>query len=609
MQNYHQYHTEALRILSDTEYYCKVKSNPFTKVQSSLNELIQDAREKRILTKKEVGFLIIPEPNTPFFYHLPKVHKDLKDPPGRPIISGINSSTCNLSHFIDVHLQDYVKNLDSFLKDSDSLIKILKTLQWEENYSFLTLDVTSLYSNIDHKKGMECTEHFLKGDLEIPPLQRTFLMDCLEFILYNNFFTYDGDIYHQAKGTAMGTRMAPSYANLFMGVFEELFLMADHPFRKNIMVYRRYIDDLFFLWKGNQKDAADFVESLNTNSWGIKFTLNFSEREIEFLDLLITHDNHTFITSTFFKKVDANSYLDFNSGHFHKWKQNVPFGQFRRVRKNCTSDTTFKEQAEVISKRFLDKGYPKGLINNARKKAEVLSQEQCLTTKQRDTGLNYERVNFITTFNRSHAKIQQVFSKHWHILKKDPYLRDILPANPQITYKRPPTLKTILAPSKLRRHRMSANKDKTKGVFRCKHKKCLCCSEINDKAKTFSSTQTEEIFQINHNFTCQSSYVIYLLQCICKRQYVGRTIQNLHKRMNKHRANIKKGFLLHGVSRHCSTEHPAVPHPITVTPIDFIDPTVQNRFETLKKREMFWIYRLKTLQPSGLNEITEMVES
>lgn len=96
----------------------------------------------------------------------------------------------------------------------------------------------------------------------------------------------------------------------------------------------------------------------NQNPWGIKFTENFCDTEIQFLDLNISHNNDKFITSTHFKIVDTNSYLDFASGHYSKWKKNVPYGQFRRVQKNCSEDTTFEIQAKIIAKRFLEKGYP-----------------------------------------------------------------------------------------------------------------------------------------------------------------------------------------------------------------------------------------------------------
>ena len=40
-------------------------------------------------------------------------------------------------------------------------------------------------------------------------------------ILTMNNFSFDNEHYLQKHGTAMGTRMAPSYANLFMGKFEQ----------------------------------------------------------------------------------------------------------------------------------------------------------------------------------------------------------------------------------------------------------------------------------------------------------------------------------------------------------------------------------------------------
>lgn len=62
----------------------------------------------------------------PIFYHLPEVHKCTINPPSRPIISGVFSLTCNLFHYIDILLQKHESNLRSCIKDSASLIKLLK---------------------------------------------------------------------------------------------------------------------------------------------------------------------------------------------------------------------------------------------------------------------------------------------------------------------------------------------------------------------------------------------------------------------------------------------------------------------------------------------------
>ncbi len=45
----------------------------------------------------------------------------------------------------------------------------------------------------------------------------------LEHILKENF-TFKDQLYLQKHGTAMGTKMTPSFANIFMGALEKSFL-------------------------------------------------------------------------------------------------------------------------------------------------------------------------------------------------------------------------------------------------------------------------------------------------------------------------------------------------------------------------------------------------
>lgn len=78
----------------------------------------------------------------------------------------------------------------------------------------------------------------------------------------------------------MGTRAALSYTDIFMGQFEEAFITSGNPYTSKIKLYRRYIDDLFFLQHGSEVEAQEFVDLLNANTQGISFTLNFHTREI-----------------------------------------------------------------------------------------------------------------------------------------------------------------------------------------------------------------------------------------------------------------------------------------------------------------------------------------
>ena len=54
---------------------------------------------------------------------------------------------------------------------------------------------------------------------------------------------YNDKVYKQIDGTAMGTLVAPPFANLFLFILERILLL---KYKEYILFYKRYIDDIFF---------------------------------------------------------------------------------------------------------------------------------------------------------------------------------------------------------------------------------------------------------------------------------------------------------------------------------------------------------------------------
>ncbi|OCT86789.1 hypothetical protein XELAEV_18020478mg [Xenopus laevis] len=79
------------------------------------------------------------------------------------------------------------------------------------------MDVESLYTNIPHEDGIEDCQHFL----EINHMPTVPTLQLIRFILTHNYFSLVDAIYLQLMGSAMGSKMAPQYANLFMAQLEE----------------------------------------------------------------------------------------------------------------------------------------------------------------------------------------------------------------------------------------------------------------------------------------------------------------------------------------------------------------------------------------------------
>ena len=73
--------------------------------------------------------------------------------------------------------------------------------------------------NIPHKEGLEALEKTLQNE-DVPHKKIETIIDFSKLVLTCNHFKFLGQHYLQMSGTAMGTKMAPSYANVFMGILE-----------------------------------------------------------------------------------------------------------------------------------------------------------------------------------------------------------------------------------------------------------------------------------------------------------------------------------------------------------------------------------------------------
>ena len=104
-------------------------------------------------------------------------------------------------------------------------------------------------------------------------------MDLAECVLKNNIFEHNLTFFKQIRGTAIGTKMAPPYAIIFMGNLEEQILQ-DCSFKP--LVWRRYINDIFLLWQHVEEKLKEFLDILNRYHPSIKINSKYSRERIYF---------------------------------------------------------------------------------------------------------------------------------------------------------------------------------------------------------------------------------------------------------------------------------------------------------------------------------------
>ena len=172
-----------------------------------------------------------------------------------------------------------------------------------------------------------------------------------------NNFSFNNEHYLQVHGTAMGTRMAPSYANLFMGKFEQ-HAIENAPLKP--FVWWRFIDDVFMIWTEGEEHLKDFIRYLNSIHASIQFTheySNSSHQTLPFLDVQVHLSNNHIQTDLHTKPTDKHQYLLKTSCHPNHTKQTIPFSLFLRIRRICSTDAFFDKRSEELIKHLVQRGY------------------------------------------------------------------------------------------------------------------------------------------------------------------------------------------------------------------------------------------------------------
>ena len=215
--------------------------------------------------------------NTQRMYFLPKVRKTRLRL--EPIISATNGPTEKASEYIDRLLQPHMTQIKSYIKNSTDLIQTLRTLVIPPHCLLVTLDVESLYTNISHDEAIISFLRIVKDH----PL-KVFLLDLLKYVLKNNVFQFDNLIFTQLCGIAMGTKLAPALATIYLGQLEEKFLNQQ---TLKPLLWKRYIDDILMLWPYSREELQTFLTKLNRVHKNIKFSAEIFSQSCNFLDITI----------------------------------------------------------------------------------------------------------------------------------------------------------------------------------------------------------------------------------------------------------------------------------------------------------------------------------
>ena len=585
--------------LENPEFYQMIDNDSTHQIANEIQSEVSDMLTNNIISKKESLLLTenLNKPRLPIFYGLPKIHKSFQEfPPLRPIVSGFSSCTSKLSEYLDTFLKYQARKCSSYIRDTKHFISKLNQIKSIPNDAILvTMDVGSLYTNIDHQEGAEACYEALetRKNKTIPS---SLLRRLILLVLKSNIFRFNDSLYQQIKGTAMGTPMAVNYANLFLNKFETQMLNA-YERKTNLrpLIWMRYIDDIFFIWHHDETSLQDFITFCDNYSTSmkmkskIKFETNFSTESVNFLDVNVSMAENSIKTSLYTKQTDAHLYLNAKSSHPRHIIKNLPKGQFIRVRRICSEDSDFDRYACQIKKYFILRGFTEKKLQETIDSVRTIPREELLKEKEKKAEKDPHAI-FVCTWHPKLKELPSILNKSFEILKNDPKLCKTFHEKPIVAFRRKKNFKNILCKNDVRKKEVEKVEKKCKGCQLCR---------IMSHNTTITNKKNGETVKTKPGSHCKSTGIVYAIHCKkCEELYIGETGKTMSERYGGHKYDIKNRPENCDLAKHCCKTDHNLEQDLEV----FIIEHGIHNLEERRRIEDKYICKLQTLTGSGMNK-------
>jgi peptide-methionine (R)-S-oxide reductase len=233
-------------------------------------------------------------------------------------------------------------------------------------------------------------------------------------VLKKNNFTFNGDHYLQINGTAMGTKMTPSYANIFMGKLEKQLFESSI---ERLCSWYRFIDDVDMKWTQSDEELQNFLSRANNLHPSIKFTYEKSNTTISFLDTSSTLSEGVLSTDVYSKPTDTNQYLLPSSCHPPHVIKSIPYSQVLRNRRICSTDKSLKKRLGQLKNNLKRRVYKQSIIKKSFNKANSISRSSLLQYKENQ---KCKRTPCVLTYHPCLRNSFNTIRGHWASVKKIP---------------------------------------------------------------------------------------------------------------------------------------------------------------------------------------------
>ena len=216
---------------------------------------------------------------------------------------------------------------------------------------------------------------------------------------------YQNPCFKSLDGVPTGGPESGSIANIFVKWMLDKRLLQDPSITRldRMMSRKRFLDDLWFIWRSTERAFENFKTALNNMGIQSCFTLKGEVgTTVEFLDVKMELIGGRAETSLFIKPTDSEQYLNRRSDHSTHVFLGIPYSQFRRAMTICSREDDRAAAINYIYEKFANSGYRAEELDKCKDRALQLDREEILNqhrtvSRRKDDGILTFVINHATT--------------------------------------------------------------------------------------------------------------------------------------------------------------------------------------------------------------------
>ena len=394
--------------------------------------------------------------------------------------------------------------------------------------------------------------------------------------------------------------------------------------------WKRYRDDTWDIEENVEgEQLEEFTRYLNSEVLRdkIKFTVESSGSQLVFLDTKVYLREGFLVPEIYSEPTDSHEYLNPTSAHPPQVSRNNPYSVALRVRRNCSDrvpgDEMFVDNLVKYKAYMLQSGYNSAIVDKHFIKVAKLKRkavlEGKLPLKRKLESTRTTKINFVTSWDPMFPDINKALRNFQHIFEEDDQCKQLFPRGTfRVAYKRGhKNLKELIAPARVNTGMsVGSNYDRdTQGKFvKCgscgasnrgrKRKSGIYACQVVKEGSSFKSNQIGEIYKIRQDINCRCENIIYLVTCKkCGMQGVG-SCTTFCKRISNYITSIENKSPGCRIEMHfLKPEHSVQDFTITGI-VQLVNPP-REPIGRLREFEGYWMIKLQTLEPYGMNGINE----